>query len=81
MSIEAENAERIIREKGIKKGYVASMAGITPGSLSLMLHGRKIIKAEHVLLLAYALGCSPNELFGFPKPAQPLAWRLENEEP
>ena len=81
MSIVADNVERIIREKGIKKGYVASMAGITAGGLSGMLHGRKNIKAEHVPLLAYALGCSPNELFGFPEPAQPSALRLSNGEP
>lgn len=65
MSVVSENVERIIREKGLKKGYVAKKAGFTADALSSMLHGRKRIKAEDVSLLARALKCTPNELYGF----------------
>ncbi len=66
MSVVSENVERIIREKGLKKGYVAHRAGLKANTLSSMLHGRKRITDEHVATLARALECTPNELYGFP---------------
>ena len=41
----AENIQRIINEKGLKRVYVAEKAGYTAQMLSDMLSGRKIIKA------------------------------------
>ena len=41
----AENIERIINEKGLKKAFVAQKAGCTAQMLSDMISGRKIIKA------------------------------------
>ncbi len=64
MSIVAENVERIIREKGLKKRAVAECAGFTQNEFSAMLHGRKLILAEHVIALARALNKSPNDLYG-----------------
>lgn len=64
MSIVAENVERIIREKGLKKRSVAEKANFTPNEFSAMLHGRKLILAEHVIALARALDQSPNDLYG-----------------
>lgn len=65
MSVVAENVERIISEKGIKKGVVAKKAGLDAKAFSAMLHGRKLISAEHVIYLSRALGCTPNDLYGF----------------
>lgn len=39
----AENIERIINEKGLKKAFVAQKAGCTAQMLSDMISGRKII--------------------------------------
>ncbi len=64
MSVVAENVERIIREAGLKKRVVAEKAGFNQKEFSAMLHGRKLILAEHVIPLARALGKSPNELYG-----------------
>ncbi len=65
MSVVAENVERIISETGMKKGAVAKKAGLGVKAFSAMLHGRKMISAEHVIYLSRALGCTPNELYGF----------------
>lgn len=59
----AENISRIIRDKGLKKVYVARKAGYAPQELTDMLNGRKIIKASDVLKLACVLGVGAGELF------------------
>jgi transcriptional regulator with XRE-family HTH domain len=64
LSIVAENVERIIRENGLKKRAVAERAGFSQKAFSAMLHGRKLILAEHVIAIARALNKSPNDLYG-----------------
>lgn len=63
----AENIERIINEKGLKKAFVAQKAGCTAQMLSDMISGRKIIKACDIVRIAGALGVDPNYL---------LAWKV-----
>lgn len=58
-----QNMSRIIKDKGLKKVYVAEKAGYAPQELTDMLNGRKIIKASDVLKLACALGVGAGELF------------------
>lgn len=60
----AENIERIINEKGLKKAFVAQKAGCTAQMLSDMISGRRIIKACDIVRLVGALGVDPNYLFG-----------------
>lgn len=61
----AENAKRIMTERGVKQRKVAEMANINEKTLSAMMCGRKIITADDAAALADALDVSPNELFGF----------------
>ena len=49
----AENIERIINEKGLKKAFVAQKAGCTAQMLSDMISGRKIIKACDIVRIIY----------------------------
>ena len=63
----AENIERIINEKGLKKAFVAQKAGCTAQMLSDMISGRKIIRACDIVRIAGALGVDPNYLFGIEK--------------
>jgi len=67
LSIVADNVKRIIKENGLKQCYVEKKAGLGHKELSAMLSGRKGINAVHVIALARALACTPNELFGFEK--------------
>lgn len=53
----------IISEKGLKKCVVARQAGLTPKKFSDILHGRRSLKAEMIMPLCRAIGCTPNELF------------------
>lgn len=59
----AENIQRIINEKGLKRVYVAEKAGYTAQMLSDMLSGRKIIKACDVRKICEVLGVDANSLF------------------
>lgn len=63
MSIVATNVRRIINERGYKHAAIARRANLTPQSLSDMLAERKVIRAEHIPMLANALGVEPNDLF------------------
>lgn len=63
MSVVAANMRRIINEKGYKHAAVARRAHMTPQSLSAMLNGRKVIRADHIPVLAHALDAEPNDLF------------------
>jgi plasmid maintenance system antidote protein VapI len=56
--------EQIIRDNGLKKRAVAEKAGFTQNEFSAMLHGRKLILAEHVIALCKALNKTPNDLYG-----------------
>lgn len=59
-----DNIKAIISEKGLKQGYVAKKAGFTDKEMSDMLNeNRKLIRAEYLPPLAYALGVSITELF------------------
>ena len=60
----ADNIKNIIAEKGLKQGFVAEKAGLSPTDLSNLLNGRKIIRDDNILSLSMALGVTPNELFG-----------------
>ena len=53
----------IIAEKGLKQNRVAERAGFTPQEMSLMLHGRKTIKADYVPLIANALEVDVNTIY------------------
>ena len=63
MNIVADNALRIINEKGLRKKSVAQKAGLTARQLTDMLHGRRDILADSVMPLALALDVTPNDLF------------------
>lgn len=58
-----ENVEKIIKERGLKKKYVAAKAGLTSQQFSELLGGKRVFKAEDVSALAQALSVSPNDLF------------------
>ena len=59
-----QNILRIIQKKGVKQCVIASRAGYTKQQFSDMVNGRKIIKAVDVLIIAEALGVTPNDLYG-----------------
>jgi len=63
MNLVAENIERIIEEKGMKKKVVARRAGITDQKLSDMLAGRAVIRAEIIPNICHALDVEPNALY------------------
>ena len=58
------NIQAIIDEKGLKQRYVAEKAGFTDKEMSDMLNdNRKLIRAEYIPILAYALGVPITEIF------------------
>ncbi len=59
----AGNISRLIKERGLKKVYVARKAGYAPQELTDMLNGRKIIKVSDVLRLVCVLGVGVGELY------------------
>ena len=65
----AENLMMIIKEKGLKKSYVAQTSGFTPAELSDMLNGRRLIKACDIPKSAYALGMSSGDIYEYKKKA------------
>ena len=61
------NIKKIIEVKGMKQGVVAERAGFTPQDFSNMLNERrKLIRAEHLPLIATALKVDVNDLFNVP---------------
>ena len=58
------NIQRIIAEKGLIQRVVAERAGFTKGQFCDLLHGRRVLKAEHMPRIARALGVSLTELYG-----------------
>lgn len=59
-----ENIKRIISEKGLKQGYVAEVAGFTKQEFSnLMNDRRKLLRVEHMMPIAEALGVKVNDLY------------------
>jgi len=67
MSIVAENAKKLINEKGLKQQAVAKKAGYKYGSFNSMLNGRKIITSDDIWKLSKVLETTPNYLLGFTK--------------
>ena len=63
MSTVQRNVKRIIEEKGLLKKGVAKRAGMTSQSLSDIIAGRKVIRADMVPVLANALSVDVMELF------------------
>lgn len=59
----AENASKIIDERGLKRKAVAEKAGYSEQMLCDMLNGRKIIKISDAMRLCEALGVNTNALF------------------
>lgn len=57
----------LIQEKGYKQYIIAEKAGFKDKEFSALLNGRKTFKAEYVNPICYALGVTPNVLFGFEK--------------
>lgn len=63
VGIVATNLSRIIEKKGYKKSAIARKANMKPQDISDILAGRKVIRADHIPLLAHALEVEPNDLF------------------
>ena len=60
----ADNVVKIISELGLKQRAVAEKAGFEAQTFSDMLNGRRLIKLCDVVLIAEALGVTPNVLYG-----------------
>ena len=60
----SENVQRILKERGLKKGAFAEQAGYTHQQFSRMLTGRARIYWDDVLRLADELEVTPNDLYG-----------------
>lgn len=58
-----KNIRDFIEEKGLKQCAVAQKAGFSANVFSSMLNERKIITAEHIPCIAYALGVEVNDLY------------------
>lgn len=59
----------VISKKGYKNKFVAERMGISEKKLSYILNERKIIDEKIILAFCKATEVSPNELFGYNKPA------------
>lgn len=64
-----KHIKEIILQKDIKQKAVARAANIPEKQFSNMVNGRKKVDARHILPICRALGITPNELFGYNKPA------------
>lgn len=59
-----DNIKRTISEKGMKQGVVAERAGFSQSEFSNILNERrKLLRVEHILPIAKALGVPLNDLF------------------
>lgn len=60
-----DNIKHIIEEKGMKQCVVAERAGFTKQEFSnFMNERRKLLRVEHIVPIANALGVEPNDLYG-----------------
>lgn len=64
-SVVAENARKIIEEKGMKHRAVAAKAGFSAKQFSALLNDRRTIRDGDIVAIANALDVTPNDLFGF----------------
>lgn len=63
----ANNIKKIIRKRGMKQYIVAKKAGYSISQFNAMLNGRKIIRAEDIVVLADVLNATPNAILGVKK--------------
>lgn len=61
------NIKIIIKNKGMKQGVVAERAGFKVQEFSHILNGRKLLRAEHLIMIAEALEVDINDLYGVEK--------------
>lgn len=62
-----ENIKQIIERKGMKQVVVAERAGFTPQEFSNILNERrKLLRIEHIVPIAKALGVEVNDLYADP---------------
>lgn len=62
-----EISEKIYEHMGMHhmcQAAVARAAGMSPKMFNDILRGRRILKAEHLLRICSALGCTPNDILG-----------------
>ena len=59
----AKGIRVIIAKNGLKQKRVAERCGFTPIEMSLMLHGKKTIKADYMPRIASALGVEINDIY------------------
>ena len=57
----------LMEQNGISQAAVAAEMKISPQRLNDMLKRRRPFRAEHIGPLCRAVGCEPNELFGYEK--------------
>lgn len=57
-----ENLKRIIRDRGLKKKYVAEKAGYTQQQFSELINGKRVIRDADICKLCDALEVTPNDL-------------------
>ena len=52
----AENIKQYVDKKGIKHGTIARELGISNSSMSALLHGNRVLKAEEYVAICGFLG-------------------------
>jgi DNA-binding Xre family transcriptional regulator len=57
-----ENIKHIIRDRGLRQGYVAQKAGLPEKQFSALLTGRKVFRIEHLVPICNALDMNPNQV-------------------
>ncbi len=55
---------KVIKEKGLRKGWVAEKAEVAPGTLSMIISGKSKPTIEVAIRLGRVLDKSVEELFG-----------------
>lgn len=62
-----QNIKDLIESKGMKQGVVAERAGFTPQDFSNILNERrKLLRVEHIIPIANALGVGASDLLKIP---------------
>lgn len=62
------NIKSIINEKGIKQSFIAKKIGFSDGEFSNVLNNRrKLLRVEHLPLIAEALDVNINDLYCYQK--------------
>lgn len=63
----ADQVYAYMKQHNMCQSAVARAAGIPPKQFNNILRGRKLLRPEHVAPICQALGCTPNDLFGYKK--------------